>query len=204
MYSLLGSMQRQRLPFFVWGIPGIVGMVKHNWRSETTVFIFEYLFIWLHWALVAARRIADLFCGMWTLSCSMLYLVPQPEIEHQPPALGVQSLSHWTSREVLESVIFKLCWCCLVAQSCPTLLWTPGLQPSRLPCPWSFPGNNTGLGCHFPLQGLFLTQGSNPHLLHWQVGSLQTSHQGGQQRGLQSLLKGLLIARLLDPTPKNS
>ena len=37
------------------------------------------------------------------------------------------------------------------------------------------PGKNTGVGCHFLLQGIFLTQGSNPHLLcllHWQVDSL--------------------------------
>ena len=25
-------------------------------------------------------------------------------------------------------------------------------QPTRLPCPWDFPGKNTGVGCHFPLQ----------------------------------------------------
>ena len=31
--------------------------------------------------------------------------------------------------------------------------------------PWDFPGKNTGVGCHFVLQGIFLTQGSNLHLL---------------------------------------
>ena len=35
-----------------------------------------------------------------------------------------------------------------------------GLQPTRLLCPWDFPGKNTGVGCHFLLQGIFLTQGS--------------------------------------------
>ena len=25
-------------------------------------------------------------------------------------------------------------------------------QPIRLPCPWDFPGKNTGVGCHFLLQ----------------------------------------------------
>ena len=25
-------------------------------------------------------------------------------------------------------------------------------QPTRLPCPWAFPGKNTGVGCHFLLQ----------------------------------------------------
>ena len=32
---------------------------------------------------------------------------------------------------------------------------------SRLLCPCDFPGNNTGLGCHFLLKGIFLTQGLN-------------------------------------------
>ena len=52
-----------------------------------------------------------------------------------------------------------------------------GLQPARLLCQWDFPGKNTGVGCHFFLQGIFLTQGSNPHLLcllHWQAGSFTT------------------------------
>ena len=41
-----------------------------------------------------------------------------------------------------------------------------GLWPARLLCPWTFPGKNPGVGCHFLLQGIFLTQGSNPCLLH--------------------------------------
>ena len=34
------------------------------------------------------------------------------------------------------------------------------MDPTRLLCLWDFPGKNTGMGCHFPLQGIFLTQGS--------------------------------------------
>ena len=45
-----------------------------------------------------------------------------------------------------------------------------------------FPGKNTGEGCHFLLQGIFLTQGSNLCLLHWQVGSLSLSLQGSPWR----------------------
>ena len=50
-------------------------------------------------------------------------------------------------------------------------LWSPRLYPARLLCPWDSPGKNTGvrMSCHFILQGIFLTQGSNPPLLHWQV-----------------------------------
>ena len=55
------------------------------------------------------------------------------------------------------------------------------VQPARLLCPWGFPGKNTGVGCHFLLQVIFPTQGSNPHLLHWQVNSLPLSHLGNPQ-----------------------
>ena len=47
-----------------------------------------------------------------------------------------------------------------------------GLQPARLLSPWDFPGKNTGAGCHFLLQGIFPTKGSNAHLPHWQRDSL--------------------------------
>ena len=33
-------------------------------------------------------------------------------------------------------------------------------------CPWDFPDKNTGVGSHFLLQGIFLTQELNPSLLH--------------------------------------
>ena len=42
---------------------------------------------------------------------------------------------------------------------------TPWTVALRLLCPWDFPGKNSGVGCHFLLQGIFLTQGWNPHLL---------------------------------------
>ena len=31
-------------------------------------------------------------------------------------------------------------------------------SPSGLLCSWDFPGKNTGMGCHFLLQGIFPTQ----------------------------------------------
>ena len=48
-------------------------------------------------------------------------------------------------------------------------------------CPWDSPGKNTGVGCHTFPQGIFLIQGSNPHvfcLLHWQAGSLPLAPPG--------------------------
>ena len=40
------------------------------------------------------------------------------------------------------------------------------LWPSRLLCPWNFPGRNTGVGCHSLFQGFFPTQGWNLSLLN--------------------------------------
>ena len=73
----------------------------------------------------------------------------------------------------------------LVAQSCLTLQ-PHGLWPARLFCPWDFPGKNTGVGCHFLLQGIFPTQGLNLRLLHWQADSLPLSHQGNPQRSYKN------------------
>ena len=71
---------------------------------------------------------------------------------------------------------------CVLSCSVVSDSWgSHGLHPARLLCPWSIPGKNTGTGCHFLLQGIFRTQGLNPHLLcllHWQVDSLPLSQQG--------------------------
>ena len=40
------------------------------------------------------------------------------------------------------------------------------LQPHGLYNPWNSPGQNTGVGSLSLLQGIFLTQGSDPGLLH--------------------------------------
>ena len=67
----------------------------------------------------------------------------------------------------------------LLVRACPVISLRPhGLQPMRVLCPWDFPDMNTWLGCHFLLQGIFPTQGSNLRLLHCQVDSLPLSLQG--------------------------
>ena len=55
-----------------------------------------------------------------------------------------------------------------------------GLQPTRLLCPWDFPGENTGVDCHFPLQRIFLTQGPNPAL----AGRFFTAEPPGKPKNL--------------------
>ena len=47
----------------------------------------------------------------------------------------------------------------ILSRSVVSNSWQPhGLQPTRLLCPRDFPGRNTGVGCHFLLQGIVSTQ----------------------------------------------
>ena len=57
-------------------------------------------------------------------------------------------------------------------------LRTHGLWPAKLLCPWNSPGKHTGVGCHFLLQGIFPTQGSNLGLLQWGQILYHLSHHG--------------------------
>ena len=86
-----------------------------------------------------------------------------------------------------------------MAKLCVTL-WLHGLEHPRLPCPWDSPGKNTGVGCHFFLQRIFPTQGSNPCLLHWQEDSLPLCHLRSPEYALLLLqLSHVSRVRLCDP-----
>ena len=64
-----------------------------------------------------------------------------------------------------------------VAQLCPTLCNPMDYSPPSLLCPWNFSGKSTGVGCHFLLQGFFLSQGLNSGLLHCRQTLYLLSHQ---------------------------
>ena len=52
------------------------------------------------------------------------------------------------------------------------------LRPHGLYSPWNFPGQNTGVGSLFLLQGVFPTQKVNPDLQHCRWILYQLNHQG--------------------------
>ena len=68
-----------------------------------------------------------------------------------------------------------VCVCVLITQSCPTLVtpWTVGHQ-----APLSMGFSRQAMGCHSPLQGIFLTRGWNVGLLHYRQILYHPSHQG--------------------------
>ena len=75
----------------------------------------------------------------------------------------------------------------VVSLSCVQLFTTPRPVARQTLCPWDAPGKNTGVGCHFLLQGMFLTQ--RPNI----TGILcHLSHQG-TPKGMGVPLKKLFI-----------
>ena len=65
---------------------------------------------------------------------------------------------------------------CLVTQSCPILCDSMDCSPPGSSVHGIFPGRNPGMGCHFLLQRIFLTQG-----LRWQANSLLTAPREAQE-----------------------
>ena len=80
------------------------------------------------------------------------------------------------------------------------LLRHHGLLSARLLCPWDSPG--TGVGCHFILQGIFLTQELNPGPLHCRQILYRLSYEGSPKDpevGCQALLQGIFSTQGSNP-----
>ena len=84
-------------------------------------------------------RIMDSSMSFCNLSFSSNFLT-------QAPASNGALMSSWAAHSSDK----------LVAKSCPTLV-TPWTVACESPLSWDSPGKNTGVGCHFLLQGFFLT-----------------------------------------------
>ena len=69
----------------------------------------------------------------------------------------------------------SVCVRCSVMSQSLVIPWT-----HQAPLSMEFSRQEYWSGCHFLLQGIFWTQGSNSHLRHWQVDSLPLRHQGSQ------------------------
>ena len=98
-----------------------------------------------------------LFITMLLNRFSLVRLCATPETAaHQaPPSLGFSRQEHWSGlpfpSPMHESKKWK--W----SRSVMSYSLQPhGLQPTRLLCPWDFPGKSTGVGCHCLLPFLII------------------------------------------------
>ena len=109
---------------------------------------------------------------MATHSSILAWKIPWTEEPGSPRGRKELDTTEWLHFTILKVV-------CVLSCSVVSNSSQPhGLQPSRLLHPWDFPGKSTGVGCHFLLQRIFPTQGSNRGLLHSRQMLYRLSHQG--------------------------
>ena len=141
--------------------------------------IISFIYFWLRWVLVAVWaflqlqraggyspvvRFSSAAQSCLTLCDPMDCSTPGLPVHHQLLEL-TQTHVHWVGdgNSLVAVHVFSLPWL--------LLLWRTG---SRAQTQWLWP---TGLVCSTAC-GIFLDQGWNPGLLHWQADSLPRSHQG--------------------------
>ena len=89
----------------------------------------------------------------------------------------VSSAQHLASFWNSTRIYFLYSYLPLVTQLCPAFCDNVDCR-LRVFSPWNSPGKSTGVGIHSLLQEIFLTQGSNPGLLHCRQILYHLSHQG--------------------------
>ena len=114
---------------------------------------------------------------MLILMCSFSLKAILPSVFSVSPTQNIRPFLPF----VKPSAIYPLYYMCMHAKllSCVPLFVTPWAVAHQAPLLMGFLRQEYWSGCHFLLQGIFLTQGSNPgllHLLHWQANSLPLSH----------------------------
>ena len=142
------------------------------WYKEHIPWILSFKYIL---PLLPSLSIA-LLRGIYLLITHSLWCFSASSKEtHVELLFSMWKLVRWKS---LESSV-ALCVCAQLFSHVQLFAvpWTVSLPGSSV----HFPSKNTESGGHFLLQGIFLTQGSNPHLPHCQVDSLPLSHLGNPQ-----------------------
>ena len=81
---------------------------------------------------------------------------------------------------LLCTLLYRTVWSTISASRS---VWPDSLrphrpQPTRLHCPWDFSSKDTGVHCHFLLQGIFATKGLNPGVLSCRQILYQLSYKG--------------------------
>ena len=80
-----------------------------------------------------------------------LCVTPKTAAHQASPSLGFSRQEHWSGLPFSSPMHAseKSKWSRSVVSDSS---WPHGLQPTRLLCPWDFPGKSTGVGCHCLLQ----------------------------------------------------
>ena len=103
------------------------------------------------------------------MGLSLIPSIRLSKIQSAPGLSVLVFLNHeWMLDQVSSSTSANMTvhlfpWCVLSRVRLSETPWTVACQA---PLSMEFPNNNNVMGCHFLLQGIFPTQGSNLHLLN--------------------------------------
>ena len=101
----------------------------------------------LQWGAAAESCLLLLLLLLSHFSRVRLRAMPETAAHQAPPSLGFSRQEHWSGlpfpSPMHESEKWKWSRSVVSDSSRPH-----GLQPTRLPHPWDFPGKSTGVGCH--------------------------------------------------------
>ena len=90
-----------------------------------------------------------------SLSCVRLFVTPWTAAYQAPLSMGFSRQEYWSGLPLPSPKMFRLVHnipCCYVTSVMSDSVRPHRWQPTRLPCPWDSPGQNTGVGCYFLLQ----------------------------------------------------
>ena len=132
------------------------------WKATLPLFLWSSFWGWVPETLEAMEKTRDFFLA----SAQDLFGV-------KPMSLQLYTPFHPSDNSP------EVCVHAHTHSVMPNSVQPHGLQPTRLLCPENFPGKNTEVGCHFLLQRIIPTQGSNPCLLHWQADFFTSVPPGG-------------------------
>ena len=104
-----------------------------------------------------------------------LCATPWTEARQALPSLGFSRQEYWSglplpSPTLMLVVVYSLSHIWLFCDPMDRSLPTSSVH--------GISQTNAGVGCHFLLQAIFLTQRSNPRLQHWQADFIPLRHQG--------------------------
>ena len=139
----------------------ISGLTAYPWKANS------WETSWLkrkHWFIQEASNLGRRWLLLLLLSCFSrvrLCVTPQTAAHQAPPSLGFSRQEYWSGlpfpSPMQESKNRKR------SRTVVSDSYRPhGLQPTRLLCPWDFPGKSNGVGCHCLLWGIRWTHVQTP------------------------------------------
>ena len=117
---------------------GITTLLKGNWGEE---YMCSLLWLWWWFHDIYTSKFTKLYKDFQLVVCQL----------HLNRAVTLKNVQYRFAKSL---------------RLCPSLCDPMDCSPRGCSVHGDSPGKYTGVGCHFPLQGIFPTQGSNCGLLH--------------------------------------